>query len=74
MTVISTVPLPAGLVAVICVSLSTVIAEALVAPKPTDVAPVNPLPVITTESPPADVPLVGLIAVTVGPAAARNVN
>ena len=69
-TVTSTVPLPAGLVAVICVSETTVIALALVAPNPTDVAPVNPLPVTVTVVPPPASPLVGSIAVTTGAAAA----
>ena len=47
-TVMSTVPVPAGLVAVIWVSVSTLIAAALIAPNPTSVAPVNPLPVMVT--------------------------
>ena len=63
----STVPVPAGLVAVIWVSESTVISAALVTSKPTVVAPVNPLPVITTVSPPAEDPMVGEIPVTSGP-------
>lgn len=67
-TVTSTVPLPGGLVAVISVSETTVIA----APEPpnsTFVAPVKPLPVMVTLSPPAPVPLAGEIAVTCGSAA-----
>ena len=65
-TVTSTVPLPAGLVAVIWVSLSTVKLLAAVAPKETPVAPVKPVPVMTTVVPPALDPLDGLILVTVG--------
>jgi hypothetical protein len=68
-TVTATVPLPAGLVAVICVSETTVTALARVAPNPTDVAPVNPLPITVTVVPPPAPPLVGLIAVTTGAAA-----
>ena len=71
-TVTSTVPVPAGLSAVIEVSLTTVTLVAGVAPKSTAVAPVKPVPVIVTGVPPASVPLVGLKAVTVG--AAKNVN
>ena len=59
-TVISTVPLPAGAVAVICVALFTVKPLAVLAPNFTAVAPVKFVPVITTEVPPvagpADVP------------------
>ncbi len=68
-TVTSTVSDPAGEVAVICVSLSTLIEVAAVPPKSTSVAPVKPLPVMVTESPPAAEPLVGLMPVIVGPAA-----
>ena len=67
-TFTSTVPVPAGLSAVIEVSLTTVIFVAAVAPKSTAVAPVNPVPVIVTRVPPATGPLVGLRAVTVGTA------
>jgi hypothetical protein len=74
-TVTSTVPLlPAGLVAVICVSETTVIALALLAPNRTAVAPVNPLPVTVTVVPPPAPPLVGLIAVTTGAAAPAAVR
>jgi NADPH:quinone reductase-like Zn-dependent oxidoreductase len=66
----STVPVPAGEVAVIWVSLATVTAVAAVVPKFTAVAPVNPLPVTVTLSPPAAAPLVGLSPVTVGVTAA----
>jgi hypothetical protein len=42
--------------------------EAELPPKWTAVAPVNPVPVMTTDVPPAARPEVGLIAVTVGAA------
>ena len=63
-TTTSTVPLPVGAVAVIWVSLSTFIWVADVFPKPTELAKVNPEPVITTLVPAA--PLAGEIPVTVG--------
>jgi hypothetical protein len=59
-------PVPAGEVAVIWVSLSTVIAVAAVVPKFTAVAPVNRLPVTVTLSPPAAAPFVGLMPLTSG--------
>ena len=65
-TVMSTVPLPAGDVAVICVAPLTVNELALAAPNFTAVAPVKLVPVMVTLVPPAVVPLFGLIAVTVG--------
>jgi hypothetical protein len=65
-TVTSTVPLPAGLVAVIWVSLLTLTLLAAVRPKETLVAPVKPVPVIVTLVPPVPGPLAGLILVTVG--------
>jgi hypothetical protein len=52
-TVTWTVPVPAGLVAVIWVSESTAMAVASVSPNLTSVAPVNPFPVIVTLVPPA---------------------
>ena len=73
-TVTSTVPVPAGLSAVIVVSLTTVKSVAAVVPKSTAVAPVNPVPVIVTKVPPAAGPLVGLMPVTVGAAAAAWVS
>ena len=69
-TVTSTVPVPAGLSAVIVVALTTVTPVAAVVPKSTAVAPVKPVPVIVTNVPPADGPLVGLMPVTVGAATA----
>ncbi len=65
-TVTSTVPVPAGLSAVIVVSLTTVTFVAGVVPKSTAVAPVKPVPVIVTSVPPAVGPVVGLKPVTVG--------
>ena len=64
----STVPVPAGDVAVIEVPELTVKPVAGVAPKLTAVAPVNPVPVTVTEVPPAVGPAVGEIEVTVGAA------
>ena len=64
----STVPLPAGEVAVIDVAELTVKLVAAVAPNVTAVAPVKPVPVIVTEVPPAAGPDVGEIEVTVGAA------
>ena len=69
-TVTSTVPVPAGLSAVIVVALTTVTPVAAVVPKSTAVAPVKPVPVIVTKVPPAAGPLVGLMPVTAGAAAA----
>ena len=63
-TVTSTTPVPAGLVAVIWVSETTVNAAAWVPPKFTAVAPVKLAPVIVTCVPPAGVPTAGLIPVT----------
>src|SRR6478735_5284050 len=72
-TVMSTVPAAwAGDVAVIDVALLTVNVVAAVAPKLTAVAPVNPVPVMVTDVPPAVGPELGLTLVTVG--APMNVN
>jgi hypothetical protein len=65
-TLTFTVPVPAGAVAVIWVSLSTVKPLAAVGPNLTAVAPVNALPVIVTVVPPAVRPEEGLTAVTAG--------
>ena len=65
-TVMSTVPVPGGVVAVIWVSESTVIVAALAGPKLTSVAPVNPVPVMVTVSPPPALPLAGEIPVMTG--------
>ena len=73
-TVTSTVPVPAGLSAVIVVSLTTVTFVAAVVPKSTAVAPVKLVPVIVTRVPPAAGPLVGLRPVTTGAAATVYVN
>jgi hypothetical protein len=64
----STVPVPAGEVAVMVVGEFTVNPVAAAAPKVTAVAPVNPVPVIVTEVPPATGPAVGEIDVIVGAA------
>ncbi len=64
----STVPVPAGDVAVIWVAELTVKPVAGVAPKTTAVAPVRPVPVIVTVVPPEPGPDVGEIDVTVGAA------
>jgi hypothetical protein len=65
-TVTSTVPVPAGDVAVIEVAELTVKLVAFVAPNFTAVAPVRLVPVMATEVPPAFGPEVGEIDVTVG--------
>ena len=58
--------LPAGVVAVMVVSLTTVTAVAALPPMVTPEAPVNFVPVIVTLVPPRVGPLVGEIAITVG--------
>jgi hypothetical protein len=68
-TVRSTMPLPAGEVAVIEVALFTV-NVAFATPNLTPVAPVKLVPVIATEVPPDAGPLVGATTVTVGARAA----
>ena len=65
-TLMSTVPVPAGDVAVIWVAELTLKVVAAVAPKVTAVAPVKLVPVIVTVVPPAPGPDVGEIDVTVG--------
>jgi hypothetical protein len=68
-TVTSTVPVPAGLVAVQFVVEAQLTPVALFGPKRTVVAPAagsKPVPVIVTTVPPAVGPLVGLIETTVG--------
>ena len=65
-TVTFTVPVLAGLSAVIVVLLTTVTSVAAFVPKSTTVAPVKLVPVIVTEVPPAAGPLVGLRLVTAG--------
>jgi hypothetical protein len=64
----STVPEPAGDFAVIDVLLTTVRFVAVPVPKVTPVAPLKLVPVIVTSVPPAVVPDVGEIPVTVGAA------
>ena len=57
---------PTGEVAVIEMALFTVYEVAAVVPNFTPVAPLKPVPVIATEVPPADVPVVGEMPVTAG--------
>jgi hypothetical protein len=66
-TVMSTVPAePAGDTAVIDEALTTAYELAAVVPNMTLLAPMNPVPVIVTDVPPAVLPVDGEIAVTVG--------
>ena len=65
-TRMSTVPVPAGEVAVICVGELTVKPAAALAPNATAVAPLKLVPVIVTDVPPAVGPAVGEIELTVG--------
>jgi hypothetical protein len=58
-TTTSTVPVPAGTTAVICVSLSTEKLVTGMPPNVTDVAPVKQRPVMVTVLPPASGPLPG---------------
>jgi hypothetical protein len=67
-TLTSTVPVPDGDVAVICVEELTVNAVAAVPPNDTAVAPEKPVPVMITEVPPPVGPAVGEMPVTVGAA------
>lgn len=62
----STVPVPAGEVAVIWFGLLTVKELAGVPPKVTPVAPVKFVPLMVTLVPPTDRPVFGLTLVTVG--------
>jgi hypothetical protein len=71
-TVTFTVPVPAGLVAMICVAEVTVKLLAATVPKSTSVAPVNPVPVIVTDVPPDVDPDLGLMPVTAGGATYVN--
>ena len=71
-TVTSTVPDPAGLVAVMEVAEFTVTEAAGVAPNETVESPVKPVPVMVTEVPPAAGPKSGLMAVTVGASKAKR--
>jgi hypothetical protein len=64
-TVMSTVPLPGGLVTVICVAESAMIAPAA-PPKLTSVAPARPVPEIVTDVSPVLYPLDGEMPVTAG--------
>jgi hypothetical protein len=65
-TLTSTVPDPAGEVALICVALLKLNVVAAVPPKLTAVTPVKFVPVIVTLVPPVVRPVFGLTLVTVG--------
>jgi hypothetical protein len=65
-TTLAVPAVPAGVVAVIDVALTTVTPVAAAPPMVTPVAPVKFAPVMVTLEPPAVVPLFGLIADTVG--------
>ena len=65
-TVISTVPVPAGAITVMLVSLFTLKLVAAVEPNLTLVVPVKPVPVMVTLVPPARGPLVGLMLLMLG--------
>jgi hypothetical protein len=65
-TVTSTVPVPAGEMAVIDVAEFTVKLPALIEPNLTAVAPVRLAPPIVTEVPPISRPVLGLTLVTAG--------
>jgi hypothetical protein len=67
-TTLAVPALPAGVVAVIEVALTTTRLIAAAPPMVTLVAPVKPVPVIVTDCPPASGPDVGLMADTVGAA------
>ena len=58
--------LPAGVVAVMVVAFTTTTAVAAVPPIVTAVAPVNQLPMMVTDCPPASGPDVGLMDATKG--------
>ena len=66
LTFTSTVPLPAGEVALIEVELTTSTFVAALAPKLTVLPLINPVPVIVTRLPPAAGPELGLTPDTVG--------
>ena len=66
MTVMSMVPVPAGAIAVMEVSLLNVYEVAGVDPNFTAVTPVNAVPEMDTEVPPRIVPFGGEMPVTVG--------
>jgi hypothetical protein len=65
-TVTSTIPVPAGEVAVICVDELTVKLVAAELPNWTAVAPLKPVPAMITLVPPAAGPRFGLRPVTAG--------
>ena len=65
---------PAGVVAVMDASLTTMTFVAAVPPMVTPVAPVNPAPAIVTAVPPVDAPLLGTMDVTVGGVVGAETN
>ena len=65
-TVMSTVPVPAGADAVISVADTTVKLVAALLPNITAEAPVKPVPVMVTRVPPASGPVFGETLVTTG--------
>jgi hypothetical protein len=65
-TVTSTTPMPAGDTAVICDAPFTTTEVAAARPNLTPLAPMKPVPVMVTVSPPLALPVVGETAVTVG--------
>jgi len=67
-TVTLTVPVPAGLLAVMEVGLLTMKAAAATPPNVTDVVPVKLVPVMATAVPPEVGPEVGVMEVMVGAA------
>ena len=73
-TVMSTVPVPAGVAAVICDSVLTMNAAAGVVPNVTAVAPVKSVPVTVTVVPPWTGPEEGFTALTVGGAGGVELN
>ena len=73
-TVTSTVPVPAGAVAVTEVAVLAVIAEAALAPKLTPVAPARFDPVTVTKVPPAGGPALGLIVRVTGVGSAAKIT
>ena len=73
-TTTSTVPVPAGLTAVMVVALITVRFVAAAPPKLTLVAPVKLVPVMVTTAPPAAGPEAGEMLVTVGADAMFSVS
>ncbi len=72
LTLTSTVPVPAGLIAVSWLSVSTDEGRTGLVPKKITEVPVKPLPKTCTGVPPAAGPLAGTSPVTVGMGTARE--